>query len=679
MSFKDIDIKRSYINKGLNNVADCLIKPALAQSILYRRSVGFFSSDVFSIIKDSIPSFIRNKGSIQLVVSPELSDDDINAISLGYKVKKDLIEGIALESFENEFEKIDEDSLKLLYELIARNYMDIKIAIVKGDIGIYHDKLGILTDCDGNNIVFYGSANSSVGGYRNNYEKVRTISSLNDPEGVADEISEFESIWENTNDFLDVYSFNDSVQKNILKVLEHKKSVKKNSEPIELYDYQKEAIEAWKNNGYKGFYVMATGTGKTWTAIYSSKELRKNADVSLVIAAPYKHLIKQWAVDVEKVYPDAQIILVSSENPNWYADGKRLLISKKYEKIDVIFITTLSSFYSDNFKSLMSFDKGEKLLIVDEAHRFKRRDAEIKDTFNYLLGLSATPLNGKNNEDGKDLIEFFGGTVFNLPIDIALEKGFLVPYYYHPLYVNTTDSEEEKFIDLTKKMIGCYSKTGVLTDKDKLIKLNRARLRVISMASQKMDNIQYLISKVADKDHFVIYCGDGKLFDKSSDEVKHIQFVKDILDEMNLKPSQFTATEDIKRRMELVEMFNNNEIDSLVAIRCLDEGINIPSIKSALILSSNDDYREFVQRRGRILRKYKEKKYAHIYDVIVKPSNNCVKIAEIELRRFKEYASLAINKEECLVELKKMLSYYSLDESKIDFDLEIDSEDDIDE
>ena len=679
MSFKKLVLKRSYINKGENNVADCLIKPALNYANFYRRSVGFFSSEVFSIIKDSIPNFVKNKGRIQLVVSPELSEEDVATISLGYKAKKDLIEGIALLSFESEFEKADDLSLKMLYELIANNIMDIRIAIVKDKTGIYHDKLGILTDCEGNNIVFYGSANSSVGGYRNNYEKVRTISDFTDPDGVKEELEEFESIWDNTNEFLEVYDFTESVKNNILKVIKDRKDSKSKGEPIELYDYQKEAIEAWKNNGYKGFYVMATGTGKTWTAIYSSKELRKNYNSSIVIAAPYKHLIKQWAIDVEKVYPNAHIILVSSENSNWFSEGKRLLVTKKYQDIDVIFITTISSFYSENFKTLMAFDKSDKLLIVDEAHRFKRRDAEIKNTFKYLLGLSATPLNGKNNDEGKELIDFFGGTVFNLPIDIALSKGFLVPYYYHPLYVNTTPDEEEKFVELTKKMMGCYDKFGNLKDKDKLVKLNRARLRIISMAAEKMDNIKDLISEVAEKDHFVVYCGDGKLFDSSPDEVKHVQYVKNVLDSLDLKSSQFTATEDIKRRMELVDMFNNNEIDSLVAIRCLDEGINIPSIKSALILSSNDDYREFVQRRGRILRKYNDKKHADIYDVIVKPSHNCTKIAEIELRRFKEYASLALNKSECLSELSDLMDYYNLDDNAIDFDLDIENGDDVDE
>ena len=136
--------------------------------------------------------------------------------------------------------------------------------------------------------------------------------------------------------------------------------------------------------------------------------------------------------------------------------------------------------------------------------------------------------------------------------------------------------------------------------------------------------------------------------------------VKKHLDKLNLKTSQFTASETMERRMQLIDIFNKGHIESLVAIRCLDEGINIPSIKSALILSSNDDYKEFVQRRGRILRTYKDKEYANIYDVIVLPSSDVTAWASIEFRRFYEYAKLAINKDELLEELQEKLDYYGL-------------------
>ena len=186
------------------------------------------------------------------------------------------------------------------------------------------------------------------------------------------------------------------------------------------------------------------------------------------------------------------------------------------------------------------------------------------------------------------------------------------------------------------------------------------------MASEKEERIDEILDEIKEEDHFVVYCGDGKLFDNNRQaEVRHIQFIKSKLNEREKKASQFTATENMNKRMELVDGFNKNEFDSLVAIRCLDEGINIPSIKGALILSSNDDYREFVQRRGRILRLYPNKQFANIYDVLVMPSYLTPGMAAIELRRFYEYAKLALNADVNMEILNEQLSLYGLDYSTI--------------
>ena len=680
MNFKDLIIKKSYINQGVDNLVDNLLNPALKLATSYKRSVGFFSSSVFRLIINSLPSFIQNKGTIQLIVSPALSQDDVSAIQLGYEKKKDIVNRKFIQEFTDEIRCFDDSSLNILAELIARGIMDIKVASVKNDIGIYHDKLGILTDKDGNQIVFYGSANSSVNAYQNNYEKIRVVRSWEAGEGdsVIDEVFEFDKLWNNKNQFLDVYDFMDSVKNSVLTVLEERKSAKGKS-PITLYDYQEQAINAWVENGYKGFYVMATGTGKTWTAIYSAKRLSEKNKCLIVIAAPYKHLVKQWAEDVKAAFPDANLVLISSENPQWTSISKQLVLSQKYNpEKQIILITTIKSFHSDKFNTVIAMSEEDKLLIVDEAHRFTQRSDDLHKTYKYLLGLSATPINGKNNEAGIELVEFFGGQVFGLPIEEALEKKFLVPYYYHPIFVSATEEEETKFAQISSKMAACY-KNGVLVDVDSFVKYVRARLRVISMAEAKIDNIDGLLNKISDKNHFVVYCGDGRLFDKDNDEIRHIQFVKEHLDKLGIKTSQFTASEDMERRMELVDMFNKNEIASLVAIRCLDEGINIPSIKSALILSSNDDYREFVQRRGRILRKYKGKNSANIYDVVVLPSRATPKMAIIELRRYYEYAKLAINSKERIEELEQLLDRYMLSLDDVKFYTEIETEVDLDD
>lgn len=671
MSFKDLDIKLSYISCGEENIAKSFLVPALRHAKRYRRSVGFFSSGVFGPIIDGVVALSRNGGKIELIASPQLTNEDIDAINLGYQKREEIINAAFSRDFIREIEAFDDAKLQLLVALIANGTLDIKIAVTD-TAGIYHDKLGILEDFDGNIVVFYGSANESLSGYKNNYEKIRVVRSWNesDLESISDECAEFDSLWLGTNPFVKVYNYKESARSNLLTVIENRKTGTSNTtstSPIKLRDYQEEAIAAWEANNYHGFYVMATGTGKTWTAIFSAKRLVEKKPAMIVICAPYKHLVKQWADDVEKAFPKAKLILVSSENPTWESQISQEILRKKYSPDNqIIVISTIASFKMQRFSNAINKSKEEKLLIVDEAHRFTDRPDTLKETYSNLLGLSATPYSGSSAQKGKDLMDWFGGQVFNLPIEIALEKGFLVPYNYYPIYVYATEDEENKFKYHTQKILSCF-KNNRCINPDLLVKSLRNRLRVISMAEEKQSQIDDIINQVAESDHFVVYCGDGKLFDEySGEELRHIQSIKRTLTAHGFKASQFTAKENMADRMELVDAFNKQEISALAAIRCLDEGINIPSIKSALILSSNDDYREFVQRRGRILRTYGNKKYANIYDVVVLPGHDMQGWAKIELRRFREYAHLALNWNELQGELDSHLLMYGLCEEDID-------------
>lgn len=664
MTYKQLDIAHSYISQGDNNIADSFLVPVLKCTKEYKRSVGFFSSGVFDTILDGIIALVRNGGKIKLIASPKLSEADAEAISLGYEQRKKYIEDSFSKDFIEEVSKLSDKHLQILCDLIRKEILDIKIAITDG-CGIYHDKLGILKDIKGNIIAFYGSSNSSYSGYRCNYERIR-VSKNWEPgfeEIVADEDKEFDRLWDNTNEYVEVYEFTKTAEQNLIEVIEYRKN---NSEPqakITLRDYQEKAIESWVANGYHGFYVMATGTGKTWTAIYSAKKLVESHPCLITICAPYKHLVKQWSEDVESAFPKAKIVLVSSENPGWEKQIANEIIRGKYnEDSQLIIISTIASFKMKRFADAISKYDGKKLLIVDEAHRFTVRP----DSFDYMLGLSATPFSGSSAEKGNELMHYFGGQVFSLPIEDALDRGFLVPYYYYPIYVYATDEEEERFNKYSKIILSCF-RNGKCIDPDLLVKTLRNRLRVISMADEKLSKIDDIINRVDEKDHVVVYCGDGKLFDNNSgEELRHIQSVKRVLTAHDYKASQFTAQEDMQDRMELVDSFNKGEISALAAIRCLDEGINIPSIKSALILSSNDDYREFVQRRGRILRNYAGKKSAKIYDVIVLPKSNSEQWAKIELRRFHEYAKLSQNWKDLEVELTDMLIQYGLSIEDVD-------------
>lgn len=688
MSLKELPIQLSYRSKGKDNMLDAFLIPALKQSVMYKRSVGFFSSSVFEIIDAGLAQFVNNDGRIQIICSPELSEEDIEAIHLGYEMKRTVSEKAILKDLEMCLEKITNENLRLLVELICRNRMNIMVVDVDDNMGIYHDKIGILKDADDNEVLFVGSPNESRNAYCGNYEKIRISVSWNSSDllRIRDDEEEFDAIWDGTHEYITRIDCTDLVSKKIKSVLVKRESEveKEKKHGVILRSYQNEAIKAWIDNDKHGFFVMATGTGKTWTAIYAALEIIKKENIFLVICAPYKHLVRQWYEDVHKVLSQCQTIMVSSENHNWDNELLDAIYSSKYnDGGTVIVISTIVSFNLDRFERISRKTNMKRMLIVDEAHRFKNTTDQIKRLYAYMLGLSATPSSKKNDEAGERLMNYFGGQVYNLPIEYAIENSYLVHYNYFPIYVEATYEEEQSFEKYTSLMASCF-KNNVCIDVEGLARYKRSRLRVISMAQEKIDKIRWILSKVKEQDHFIVYCGDGRLFEGNDEEGRrHIQFVQDIIKEQGYRVNQFTAEENMKERMQLVNSFNRGMIDSLVAIRCLDEGINIPSIEGALLLSSNDDYREFVQRRGRILRTYtneftgRQKKGANIYDVVVLPSDTMTNFALVELRRFYEYARLADNKDSCLEELEDLSVRYGLDMESI-MQTE-DNEEDLDE
>ncbi|MFI3329357.1 MAG: DEAD/DEAH box helicase family protein [bacterium] len=693
MSFKEFNLEISYKSIGEQTISD-IINPLLKETKIYKRSVGYFSSSSLNFISDGILSLARNNGKIHLVTSPNLSQSDIDAINNGY-LKREIHLKRFSEDFEETIKELNDENLELLSSLIEEGILDIKI-VVKPNGGIYHDKLAILEDFNKNLLVFQGSNNETGHGYDVNYEKVRVYKSWYDLEGrIEDETNEFNSIWSDGNNYLDVYEFPDALKSVILEVRESNKignvNNKKKKNSFEYRPYQIEAKQNWIKNDHKGFFIMATGTGKTITSLYSIQELIKENQIFTVIAVPYMHLVTQWHEDVLKFIPNAIVHMVHGDIKD--AEGKiytSYLLSKAEYK-PIIIITTMKSFYLPRFEKLYDKIKFEKLLIVDEAHNFVNKTTkELSLKYKYKLGLSATPVFGTDEDKTKLLLEWFGGTVMNLPIEKAIGT-YLVNYMYHPIFIEATEHDEETFSKYHSMMLSAIDPIrNIIIDEEKFLFGYRGRLRAISMAEGKLAYIKSIFSQIDDRDHLIIYCSDGKLNYENkkvniTEEIRHLEYIlklinNSILDEnSNLRATKFTATEKVNIRMELIDRFNKGYDDILVAIKCLDEGINIPSIKSALLLSSNDNYREFVQRRGRILRLYPNKDIAHIYDVVVMPSSSSRVFAEIELRRFLEYSKLAANYDLLQDVLLDKMSNYGLTMEDIKFKNEYANGGDLDE
>ena len=673
MTYKDIPLEISYKSVGEESFSE-ILNPLLACTKVYKRSVGYFSSSALNFIGEGLLEMARKGGKIYLATSPQLSDDDIVAIQAGY-CDREVIEDRFLSEVKNAFLQITDENAKMLYLLVKEQIIDVKIVLRQN--GIYHDKLAILEDFDGNIVACVGSNNETGSGYNYNYEKIRVYKSWNDFEGrIQDETSEFESIWNDDNCELQVYDFMEAFENELLERVNKTGNYAQETNKYVMRPYQEDARTNWINNGFKGFFVMATGTGKTITSLYSIGDLIKNEQIFTVIAVPYKHLVSQWYEDVKEFYPNAYIHIVHGEIKD--AETKiyaSYLQSQKVYK-PIIVVTTIKSFFLERFARLYDLISYKKLLIVDEAHNFLNRiSIDLDSKYTYKLGLSATPVFGTNEEKTTTLLRWFGGQVMDLPIEKALGK-YLVNYEYHPIFVHATENDEKTFSKYQTMMASARDPiTGEIIDEEKFTIAYRGRLRAISMAEEKHSRIKEIFSNIEDKDHTIIYCSDGKLCYEGNrqqnihkaeqQEIRHLEYVMGLINNSCLDSvgsgtaAKFTASENIDERMRLIDSFNKGFIEYLVAIRCLDEGINIPSIKSALILSSNDNYREFVQRRGRILRQYKGKSIAHIYDVIVLPTLGNRNFAEIELRRFYEYSRLALNKDDLMSQLEELLeSYY---------------------
>lgn len=682
MNFKDLSINISYKNVG-EEAFSSILNPILSSAKTYKRSVGFFSSSALDFIGEGILTMAKKGGHIYLATSPKLSEEDSFAIRQGYNARE-IIKEQFIKEVKSTLLDLSDENAKILYLLVKEDVVDIKIVLKDG--GMYHDKLAILEDFDGNVIACVGSNNESGNAYYNNYEKIRVYKSWQDYEDrIVDETAEFDSIWNNKNDYLEVYDFMDAFKSELIEKIEHlgSYSVKKNK--YTMRPYQEDAKKKWNENNHCGFFVMATGTGKTITSLYSIKDFINTENIFTVIAVPYKHLVSQWAEDAKEFFPSAHIICVHGE----IKDAETKIYSRYLSSLQnykpIIVITTIKSFFLPKYVNLYNKVKYKKLLIVDEAHNFYNSLSDkLSEEYPYKLGLSATPVFGHDEAKTTKLLSWFGGKVIDFPIEKAIGK-YLVNYEYHPIFVNASEDDEKNFAKYTQLMLSAIDPIkNIIVDEEKFTIGYRGRLRAISMAEEKLKSISTIFNEIEDKDHTIIYCSDGKMFfdnkkKQEQEEIRHLEYILKLINYSLLsvnpssKASKFTATEDIETRLQLIDSFNKGQINYLVAIRCLDEGINIPSIKSALILSSNDNYREFVQRRGRILRLYKdldtgkEKKKSDIYDVIVLPSVTNTAFAEIEFRRFYEYSRLALNKADLRDKLDKLLSEYNMTKEDILF------------
>ena len=678
-TLKDLDLKSSYWSDEDDLLQDFYI-PALSVSKTYKRIAGFFSSNALAVAARGIAALINNSGNMLLITGVVFSQEDIGSIERALKEAEDRV----LEDIDNIEDKLKKDHVAMLCWMIKKGMLRIKIAVLPN--GIAHQKIGILEDNEGNLLSFSGSENETASGWLYNDEAFHVFRSWKDDSGhLDDDARQFGRLWKGETKRTQVFSISEAFEKKLIQiapkdekefsmlsssVVERLLNVYKNrSNKKSLRDYQIKAIQSWKDNGFVGILEMATGTGKTYASLNALKELfQKSKRILVIIVVPYLHLVEQWKKEFLEFFGDEFIINEAhSKENNWQNQLNKSIQDYSVGINDKLAIFTIYDTFStkkfDSFINQYLEDVEGVVLIADEVHHLGAEHYQngMNINYKYRLGLSATPARRFDEEGTNKLIAYFGKTVFQFTIKDAIPQ-YLVPYNYYPEIVYMSNDEFEKYLEFVERIKKVVHFKAKSEENKYLNMLLMERAKIIVNNKDKVNGFRKIIMQLKDTkkiEHLLIYCSP-----------EQIGWTRDILNELDIFHHKFTFEESKDEREKILEAFKNGDYKVLTAIRCLDEGVDIPSVKTAVILASSTNPTQYIQRRGRVLRRWPGKEEAEIFDFLVLPKlDNYInkdifaieqKIIKREITRSKEFYNTARNKTEILLKLGKAMREYSV-------------------
>lgn len=672
MSLQKIELPPT-IDTSSANMVTHFYEPALSVSMRYDRGVGFFSSGWLRMVARGLVAFAANGGQARIITSPILANDDWEALQMGDAARLDaFLYATLLRNTQDLAGQLEKDTLSALAWMVADGVLTFKLALPQNKLagGDFHDKFGIFTDAAGHQVSFNGSPNESIQGFHN-YESNKIFKSWEPGFAplVASDVRRFERLWGNEDPNVRVLELSEAAREQIVRLREgerpypkpewvKKRLIREETTPYQttrphipkkiiLRHYQEDAIAAWFKNNNRGLFEMATGTGKTITALAGAVRLfEREKRLMLVITCPYKHLVNQWANEARQF--GLRPICVAEAQSKWENNVSSELrdFRKQYSDI-VTLITTNKSLTEGRFPELMQEMWDNALFISDEAHYAGAATMlrSLPTNAPWRLGLSATPIRHYDEEGSEGILDYFGDIVFSFPIEEAIGE-FLTPYYYHPIPVEMTEDEFSEYCVLTEKLRRhIRGENEQLSEAGQMIAIQRARIQNNSVS--KLDWLQENIERYAKFKHTLFYVGEGIFPD-----------VQQLLGlEKRIRIHEFTHRQTSnKERQQILTRFASGDLQALVAMKCLDEGVDVPPTRTAYFLASSGNPREFVQRRGRVLRRFEDKEFATIYDLIsippmdyiemgsAHPEYNAVRAAiRREYRRIQEFASMAEN------------------------------------
>jgi len=662
MSFAGLRLQRHY-NSDEDDVLDSFYRPVLSRAQRYDRAVGYFSSAAFKACATELATFVGKSGSIRLVVGCLVSPADIEALRGKGVEPSDAERQLLRQELRSQLLSLaeaDVNAATLLACLVVSGVAQLKFAVRTE--GIYHEKFGVFEDECGLKITFIGSANETEAAlsFGANHESFSVYQSLETAIYAAygTELEDrFERLWQGKTRKTRICDLDAEslvlMHELAARAITHNAPAEfavlpKIEGRFELRDYQHDAIKAWAAHKYRGILAMATGTGKTLTAIDAVKRFKdKIPGGAVVITVPYQNLALQWMDALRDQGQD--VVPVFASHTAWYAQVKNIFLAAHIsDTVKMPCLVCVNDTFKDGrFQELLDLladaQQPHHFLIVDECHHFNGPDhiRSLPEHFTFRLGLSATPY---DQYAQRHLDAYFGGIVYEFSLGRAIKEGFLTPYRYHVIPVYLDVEETQVYEEITQKIVQIAGSEDGFTPatlaKAQPLLLRRARL--VGAARDKLVQLEHHLRSTGRTPYTLFYCGDGSLEDEGTRQ-RQIELVSQLLHKLGWRTSRITADESLKEREALLDSLRRQSIDAVVSIKVLDEGIDIPACRSAYLLASQSSDRQGIQRRGRVLRRSEGKDVADLYDFVVlggaTTSKSMRSLATKELRRAWQFAS----------------------------------------
>ena len=681
MSLIETDIPFS-LNTNRLNPADELFVPAFKKSIKFDVAVGYFTSGWLRDAAEGIAEFALAGGKSRWIVSSELKNEDAEILVYDKKIEGQVLKNYQERILIDVIKSLKTHTREELCALIAAGVIEFRIAVPRDNVsGMMHAKFGIFTDENNKKIGFSGSYNLTAAA-KSNWERIDVYKSWEggDDRRINSLECEFEDLWLGMDPKYQVFEPTPELI-NLIKGEAGKQlsgyiEMHNPKNTILLRDYQEKAIESWGNRGpgstksCNGTYVMATGSGKTITALATIDKLisivvgKKSRPLMIVIVLPLKHLLDQWYEEALEF--GFESIKCYEKSGIWRKNlAESLSVQRTTNSGYVMAMVTNSTFAMDDFQNELAKINTDFLIVADEAHNLGSSTylKSLPENANFRLALSATPDRHNDSNGTKELFKYFGEPVIEFTLEDAINRGFLCPYDYHPHLCPMSEEEYENYMELTELIRSEKKKVDDKGEKTKkLIQLQGKRNDLITGVVSKLDILKVELNKQLVEEgvsHTLIYCG----MRRGEDELRHIERTVKLIGDMGIKTRKFTADESLDERREILSLFSSGELEAIAAIKCLDEGVDVPATRVAYILASTANPREFIQRRGRVLRKSDGKEKAIIHDFMIAPPfrrNEEDDMVERELERGLEFARLALNAEECMVVLDEFADQFGV-------------------